>query len=145
MQVEFSHRSDLGISVGCFLSEDNTMYVTAAFTNDGVRDKGGVRSVNSTRVDQFSRSKARSVITSRLLGAVRGKQDIRFVTKCEDVVSDTAKDFMSNFRHIFLEDLDHLYDTVEYEDDLQIKSRARIDDCWSYIQDISHKLARGEE
>jgi hypothetical protein len=145
MQVEFSHRSDLGISVGCHLSEDNTMYITAAFTNDGVRDRDGTRSINPTRVDQFSRSKARSVIVSRLLGAVRGKEGVRFVTKIEKTTEGSAKDFMSNFRHLFLDDYDHLYDTVEFDNDLQIKSRARIDDCWNYIKDVSENLAKGKD
>jgi len=61
-EVLFTHRPQAGVSVGA-LNKNGVLYVAFALTNDGISRK---QYFYPDRRDNFSRNKARSILTGRL-------------------------------------------------------------------------------
>ena len=84
-QIIFSHRPDLGISIGVFADKE-TVYLGMAFCRTGV--------------DVFNRKMANSVIVGRIAKAAQG-YEVPFTHSVKASKELTAYDIVSKIRHWF--------------------------------------------
>jgi hypothetical protein len=87
MQVEFSHRPKMGISIGVAV-ENDVGYISAAFTNT---DAG----------DAFNRRIARQIIRQRIQSLVNGNPRVKFATSFSVSKNMDSKEVMKVIREWF--------------------------------------------
>lgn len=126
MDVVFTHRPQLGVSVGGFQSSPNEVVLAIAITNT---DAG----------DVYNRSIARSIVRSRIRDRVEGRHErlhfSQVVTVPEGV---TAADVINQIRSFFKPDPDEQDDTFFFYTDnpaTSVSERIRMngDEIWSTV------------
>lgn len=121
--VAFSHRPELGVSIGAFL-EDGVIVLAAAIVNI---DSSDVFSANLAR--RIIRNRIRDLIESRVRES-SGRSLNRYVTAISVYADTTTISFMNRLRHLFKPDPQENDDRFYYFVDnpvTKVQSRVRMD------------------
>lgn len=139
-EVIFSHRPVAGISVGAS-SDGSRLTVALALVNDGTSRNGIVW---ADRMDNFSRSVARSIIEGRIADARSGGSS-DFVVTFETEMS--ARAFMAEFRRSFkpcINETDVTFvDIVDFGDNISIQHRMTADNIVNTTMAIANEVVAG--